>query len=113
MHYITDRNQTLNVIRLMEQELTQYERSAKAQPYFIHQRKRDIQTIKDFTQSSSEQINHLLDIIKKQALIIEMSGIQFPTINQPIELIHLLYLERMGRDVLQSSPNPSVTIPMI
>ena len=36
--------------------------------------------------------DQLYEIIKKQALIIEAAGIQFPTINQPLQLIYDTYL---------------------
>ena len=46
-------------------------------------------------QSSSEvgvDLDQMTEIIKKQALIIEAAGIQFPTINQPIQVIYDTYL---------------------
>ena len=39
-----------------------------------------------------DRLDQLYEIIKKQALIIEAAGIQFPTINQPIQVIYDTYL---------------------
>jgi exonuclease VII small subunit len=39
-----------------------------------------------------DMLDQLNLIIKKQALIIEAAGIQFPTINQPIQVIYDTYL---------------------
>lgn len=45
----------------------------------------------------NKEIDQLYEIIKKQALIIEAAGIEYPTINQSIEHIHDIYLQSQGR----------------
>ena len=56
----------------------------------------------------------LIQIIKKQALIIEISGQQFPTINQNIQLIYDIYLVAKGKQDMAGTPfNGNITIPII
>ena len=59
------------------------------------------------------ELNEAAEVIRKQALIIQTAGVQYPTIGQPIEQIWDIALATQGRyNEIQITPVPTViTIP--
>ena len=90
-------------LRNLQQRLANYRlKPDKSESYelWMEQLERAIVEHLESSQMELDQVNtkyqdrldQLYEIIKKQALIIEAAGIQFPTINQPIQVIYDTYL---------------------
>lgn len=90
-------------LRNLQQRLANYRlKPDKSEAYelWMEQLERSIVEQLESSQMELDQVNikyqdrldQMNEIIKKQALIIEAAGIQFPTINQPIQVIYDTYL---------------------
>jgi len=87
----------LNLIGVMLFDLKEYSRSKHANEYQIQKTLNYIDSANNLIKVFDTQNDLNIEIIKKQALIIEINKIKFPTISQPVGLLKELYLESKGR----------------
>lgn len=66
----------------------------------------ELDQAESFVPDSVQEQNQLLEVIRKQAMIIEAAGIVYPTINQDIRIIQDYYL--IAKDRINEVPSQSI-----
>lgn len=110
MNYNQAKNNLVKQVNYLKKDVEKYNLTPNANAFIIRNKQNTIDAITDFLALAEQNINdaaspnlELIEVIKKQALIIAAAKIEYPTINQPIELIYEHYLssidehERMGK----------------
>lgn len=130
MSYHRTKQKLVGELSQLRQSLESYSLSCDASPLYIARQRKLIHSIESFISAADHEVGIVKEIqdnewllnylftksrqdeekIKKLSLLVALSGISFPTIQQPLSLLHQMYQYKRGDADAFTNASPISTI---
>lgn len=107
---IVAQSHLLRLMEIVELDLEKYKLSDKPNKYAISKQENLLTLIHNFIDSVEREQNLNIEVIKKQALIIESAGVKYPTIFQSLGHIQQIYQQAKGLPLTDSVNHIEISV---